>query len=601
MTIFAAVKKSVVDFYHKILKKPVESIHNRQLRGEVLLISMIIGIWGGISAVVLKDIAYYTHQWVTRGFDFGTGYYVYLILPVIGLALTVLFTKYVVKANLSHGVSIVLQALSKRFGKLRSHNLYSSMVASLFTITFGGSMGFEAPIVLTGGAIGSFLGRKFHMNRKTLIILVGAGSSGALAGIFKAPIAATVFSLEILMIDLTMTSLIPILISAVSGASMAYFLMGNGVLFSIHLDQMYRVDNLPYYALLGIFTGFVSLYFNRTTFFIEDLMGKFKRRIDRVLVGGIVIGIIIFIFPSVYGEGYEFLRQLISGQGGNLINQSIVLSTGRISQILLLLFCIIIFKVVAMATTGASGGVGGIFAPSLFMGGVSGIFYAKMINLLPFVNVPEKNMGLVGMAGVMAGVMHAPLTGIFLVAEFTGSYQLFSPLIFTAIFSYLTISIFESHSIYTKRLAEKGELITHHKDKAVLQMMRVSKLIETNFRTINKSATLGDLVKVLSNSERNIVAVVDDENNFQGIIFMNDIRNIIFKPELYNTIRVDELMYMPEPLVTPYDTMEEVTKKFQDSGNFNLPVVKDGKYLGFVSRAQVFSQYRKLLREFSDE
>ncbi len=601
MTIFAAVKKNVVDFYHKILKKPVESIHNRQLRGEVLLISMVIGIWGGISAVVLKDIAYYTHQWVTRGFDFGTGYYVYLILPVIGLALTVLFTKYVVKANLSHGVSIVLQALSKRFGKLRSHNLYSSMVASLFTITFGGSMGFEAPIVLTGGAIGSFLGRKFHMNRKTLIILVGAGSSGALAGIFKAPIAATVFSLEILMIDLTMTSLIPILISAVSGASMAYFLMGNGVLFSIHLDQMYRVDNLPYYALLGIFTGFVSLYFNRTTFFIEDLMGKFKRRIDRVLVGGIVIGIIIFIFPSVYGEGYEFLRQLISGQGGNLINQSIVLSTGRISQILLLLFCIIIFKVVAMATTGASGGVGGIFAPSLFMGGVSGIFYAKMINLLPFVNVPEKNMGLVGMAGVMAGVMHAPLTGIFLVAEFTGSYQLFSPLIFTAIFSYLTISIFESHSIYTKRLAEKGELITHHKDKAVLQMMRVSKLIETNFRTINKSATLGDLVKVLSNSERNIVAVVDDENNFQGIIFMNDIRNIIFKPELYNTIRVDELMYMPEPLVTPYDTMEEVTKKFQDSGNFNLPVVKDGKYLGFVSRAQVFSQYRKLLREFSDE
>lgn len=590
-----------MDFYHKILKKPVESIHNRQLRGEVLLISMVIGIWGGISAVVLKDIAYYTHQWVTRGFDFGTGYYVYLILPVIGLALTVLFTKYVVKANLSHGVSIVLQALSKRFGKLRSHNLYSSMVASLFTITFGGSMGFEAPIVLTGGAIGSFLGKKFHMNRKTLIILVGAGSSGALAGIFKAPIAATVFSLEILMIDLTMTSLIPILISAVSGASMAYFLMGNGVLFSIHLDQMYRVDNLPYYALLGIFTGFVSLYFNRTTFFIEDLMGKFKRRIDRVLVGGIVIGIIIFIFPSIYGEGYEFLRQLISGQGGNLINQSIVISTGRISQILLLLLCIIIFKVVAMATTGASGGVGGIFAPSLFMGGVSGIFYAKMINLLPFVNVPEKNMGLVGMAGVMAGVMHAPLTGIFLVAEFTGSYQLFSPLIFTAIFSYLTISIFESHSIYTKRLAEKGELITHHKDKAVLQMMRVSKLIETNFRTINKSATLGDLVKVLSNSERNIVAVVDDENNFQGIIFMNDIRNIIFKPELYNTIRVDELMYMPEPLVTPYDTMEEVTKKFQDSGNFNLPVVKDGKYLGFVSRAQVFSQYRKLLREFSDE
>lgn len=590
-----------MDLYHKILKKPIASIHNRQLRGEVLLLSVVIGIWGGLSAVLLKNIAYYTHQWVTRGFDFGTGYYFYLGLPIIGLSLTVLFTSYVVKTKLSHGVSLVLHAISKRFGKIQSHNLYSSMLASVFTITFGGSMGFEAPIVLTGGAIGSFLGRKFHMNRKTIIILVGAGASGALAGIFKAPIAATVFSLEILMIDLTMTSLIPILISAVTGATMAYFLMGNGVLFSIQLDEMYKVSNLPFYALLGIFTGFVSLYFNRTTFMIEELMGRFKRNSEKVIVGGIIIGVIIFIFPSIYGEGYEFLRQLISGQGGNLINQNFINSSSRISHVLILLLLIIVFKVIAMATTGASGGVGGIFAPSLFMGGVSGVFFAKMVNLLPFVTVPEKNMGLVGMAGVMAGVMHAPLTGIFLVAEFTGSYQLFAPLIFTAIFSYLTISLFETHSIYTKRLAEKGELMTHHKDKAVLQMMRVSNLIETNFRTINKNANLGDLVQVLANSERNIVAVVDDENNFQGIIFMNDIRNIIFKPELYKTVRVDELMYMPEPFVKPDETMEEVAKKFQDTGNYNLPVIKDGKYLGFVSRARVFSQYRKLLREFSDE
>jgi len=590
-----------LDLYHKILKKPITSIHNRQLRIEVLLLSVIIGIWGGVSAVLLKNIAYYTHQWVTQGFDFGKGYYVYLALPLIGLSLTVLFTNYVVKDKLSHGVSIVLHAISKLFGRLPSHNLYSSMIASIFTITFGGSMGFEAPIVLTGGGIGSFLGRRFHMNRKTIIILVGAGASGALAGIFKAPIASTVFSLEILMIDLTMASLIPILIASVTGASMAYFLMGNQVLFSIHLSQSYQVDNLPYYALLGIFTGLVSLYFTRTTFMIENLMDKFKRKIDKVLVGGIVLGLIIYVFPSIYGEGYEFLRMLISGNASVLVNQNLIASSGRIWHLLLLLALILIFKVVAMATTGASGGVGGIFAPSLFMGGVAGVFYAKIINLLPFANVPEKNMGLVGMAGVMAGVMHAPLTGIFLVAEFTGSYQLFAPLIFTAIFSYLTISLFESHSIYTKRLAEKGELITHHKDKAVLQMMKVSNLIETNFRTINKNANLGDLVQILANSERNLVAVVDDHNNFQGIIFMNDIRNIIFKPELYDTIRVDELMYMPEPHVSPDETMEDVAKKFQDTGNYNLPVIKDGKYLGFVSRARVFSQYRKLLREFSDE
>jgi len=590
-----------LDIYHKILKKPITSIHNRQLRIEVLLLSVVIGIWGGVSAVLLKNIAYYTHQWVTQGFDFGKGYYAYLALPLIGLSLTVLFTNYVVKDKLSHGVSIVLHAISKRFGRLPSHNLYSSMIASIFTITFGGSMGFEAPIVLTGGGIGSFLGRRFHMNRKTIIILVGAGASGALAGIFKAPIASTVFSLEILMIDLTMASLIPILIASVTGASMAYFLMGNQVLFSIHLSQSYQVDNLPYYALLGIFTGLVSLYFTRTTFVIENLMDKLKRKIDKILIGGIVLGIIIYIFPSIYGEGYEFLRMLISGNASVFINQNIVASTGKIWHLLLLLALILVFKVIAMATTGASGGVGGIFAPSLFMGGVAGVFYAKMINLLPFANVPEKNMGLVGMAGVMAGVMHAPLTGIFLVAEFTGNYQLFAPLIFTAIFSYLTISLFETHSIYTKRLAERGELVTHHKDKAVLQMMEVSNLIETNFRTINKNANLGDLVQVLSNSERNLVAVVDDNNNFQGIIFMNDIRNIIFKPELYDTIRVDELMYMPEPLVSPNETMEDVAKKFQDTGNYNLPVIKDGKYLGFVSRARVFSQYRKLLREFSDE
>jgi len=388
-----------LDIYHKILKKPITSIHNRQLRIEVLLLSVVIGIWGGVSAVLLKNIAYYTHQWVTQGFDFGKGYYAYLALPLIGLSLTVLFTNYVVKDKLSHGVSIVLHAISKRFGRLPSHNLYSSMIASIFTITFGGSMGFEAPIVLTGGGIGSFLGRRFHMNRKTIIILVGAGASGALAGIFKAPIASTVFSLEILMIDLTMASLIPILIASVTGASMAYFLMGNQVLFSIQLSQSYQVDNLPYYALLGIFTGLVSLYFTRTTFLIENLMDKFKRKIDKILVGGIVLGIIIYVFPSIYGEGYEFLRLLISGNASVFINQNIAASSGRIWHLLLLLALILVFKVIAMATTGASGGVGGIFAPSLFMGGVAGVFYAKMINLLPFANVPEKNYGSRGYGG----------------------------------------------------------------------------------------------------------------------------------------------------------------------------------------------------------
>ena len=568
----------------------------------ILLLSVIIGIWGGLSAVLVKSITFSFHSWITHGFNFGQGTYLYFALPIIGLSLTGLFTRFIVRDELSHGVSRVLYAISKRFGRLRNHNLFSSIIGSFFTITLGGSMGFEAPIILTGSAIGSFLGKTFHVNRKTLIVLVGAGASGALAGIFKAPISSVVFSLEILMIDLTMASLIPLMIAAISGASMAYLLLGNQVLFSIQLQQTFEMQNLPYYIILGVFTGFVSLYFTKTTFFVEDLMEKnFKRKFDKVMVAGIALGVMIFIFPSLYGEGSEFLRQFVNGDVNHLINQSLSPANPHMSAILLFMAFIVLFKVLAMSVTSAGGGVGGIFSPSLFVGGVAGMLYAKVINLLPWIHVPEKNMALVGMTGVMAGVMHAPLTGIFLVAEFTGSYQMLTPLIFTAIFSYLTISLFEKHSIYTKRLAVRGELMTHHKDKAVLQMMRVSNLIETNFKTIHSDAMLGDLIKVLSSSERNVVAVVDDENNFQGIIFLNDIRNIIFRPELYDKIRVDELMYMPEPHVHPDESMEEVAVKFNESGNYNLPVIKNGKYLGFVSRARVFSRYRKLLKEFSDE
>lgn len=587
--------------YQRALKR--YSIYAGKTRQHIsiLILSVVIGIWGGLSAVLVKSITFSFHQWLSRGQDIGRGTYLFFTLPIIGLILTNLFTKYVVRDNLSHGVSRVLYAISRKFGRIRNHNLFSSIIGSFLTITLGGSMGFEAPIILTGSAIGSFLGKTFHVNRKTLIILVGAGASGALAGIFKAPMASVMFSLEILMIDLTMASLIPLLIAAISGASMAYLLLGNDVLFSIQLDQTFDIHHLPYYIILGVFTGFVSLYFTRTTFFIEGFMEKtFKRRFEKILVAGITLGILIYAFPSLYGEGSEFLREFINGNTANLINHHLS-SSANITSLLVFMGLIILFKVVATSVTSAGGGVGGIFSPSLFVGGVAGMFYAKLINLLPWIQVPEKNMALVGMTGVMAGVMHAPLTGIFLVAEFTGSYQMMTPLIFTAIFSYLTITLFEKHSVYTKQLAMRGELMTHHKDKAVLQMMHVKSLIETNFRTITSNATLGDLVKVLSNSERNVVAVVDDENTFQGIIFLNDIRNIIFRPELYDKIKVDELMYMPSYVVDPDDSMEEVAAKFNESGNFNLPVIKNGKYMGFVSRAQVFSRYRKLLSEFSDE
>lgn len=567
-----------------------------------MVLSLIVGLVSGLAAVLLKNTVHYTNDLITNGFDFTQGNYLYLAFPLLGIGLTILFAKYIIHDDISHGVSKILYALSRKKGRLESHNMYSSMIGSTFTIAFGGSMGLEAPIVLTGSSMGSFLGRKFNLSYKTIMVLVGAGATGAIAGIFKAPIAAVVFSLEVLMLDITMVTVIPLLISAAAAATVSYFFLGSGVLFSFDMVEDFKVNHLIYYAGLGVFTGLISLYFTHATMSIESKMANLKSQWQRWLIGGVLLGILIFIFPSLYGEGYEFMHLLINDKTDGLINETLFGDFTNIAWLILFLGLILVFKIVAMAVTGGSGGVGGIFAPSLFMGAVSGIFFSKILKTIPFLSdVPEKNMALVGMAGVMAGVMHAPLTGIFLIAEFTGGYQLFTALIITSVISYLTIMIFEPHGIYTKRLAKRGELMTHHKDRNVLQMMSVEKLIETNFKTISKEATLGDLVKIISESVRNVISVVDEDNEFYGVVFVNDIRNIMFRPELYDTTTVESIMYMPDPLVDPKESMESVAQKFQDSGNYNLPVIDNGKYIGFVSRARIFSNYRRLLKEFSDE
>lgn len=567
-----------------------------------MILSLIVGLVSGLAAVLLKNTVHYTNDLITNGFDFTQGNYLYLAFPLLGIGLTILFAKYIISDDISHGVSKILYALSRKKGRLESHNMYSSMIGSTFTIAFGGSMGLEAPIVLTGSSMGSFLGRKFNLSYKTIMVLVGAGATGAIAGIFKAPIAAVVFSLEVLMLDITMVTVIPLLISAAAAATVSYFFLGSGVLFSFDMVEEFKINHLIYYAGLGVFTGLISLYFTHATMSIEEKMANLKSQWQRWLIGGILLGILIFIFPSLYGEGYEFMHLLINDKTDGLINETLFGDFTNIAWLILFLGLILVFKVVAMAVTGGSGGVGGIFAPSLFMGAVSGIFFSKILKTIPFLtDVPEKNLALVGMAGVMAGVMHAPLTGIFLIAEFTGGYQLFTALIITSVISYLTIMIFEPHGIYTKRLAKRGELMTHHKDRNVLQMMSVGKLIETNFKTISKEATLGDLVKVIADSVRNVISVVDDDDEFYGVVFVNDIRNIMFRPELYETTSVESIMYMPDPLVDPNESMESVAQKFQDSGHYNLPVIDNGRYVGFVSRARIFSNYRRLLKEFSDE
>lgn len=585
-----------------------QQIHSWRLRyisprNFILILSLIAGILGGMAAVLLKNAVHLSHLLVMNVISKQSFNLLYLVLPFIGIFLTYLYVKYIVKDNIGHGISRILQSISKSNSIIKAHNMYTSLIASTLTVSFGGSVGLEAPIVLTGSAIGSNLGRYLRLDYKTITLLVGCGAAGAIAGIFKAPIAAVIFALEVLMLDLTMASLIPLLISSASGAILAYFFMGNGVLFSFAVaDHPFSLTNLPFYALLGFLCGIVSIYFTKANQSIEKQFNRMPKGFIRVIAGGTIASLLIFLFPPLFGEGYETLTNLLNGNGMKVLDGSIFASMGN-NYFLLLVFLILIliFKVVAMSATTSGGGVGGVFAPSLFMGGVTGFFLSKVVNFFISDRLPENNFALAGMAGVMAAVMHAPLTAIFLIAEITGGYQFFVPLMITSIVAYLTIIPFEPHSIYTKRLAETGELITHHKDKAVLSRLSIENLIEKNFISTGPDATLGEFVKLVAKSQRNVFPVIDPENNFLGVIFINDIRHIIFEHDQYDSVYIRNLMFMPDTLVEQNATMEDVAQKFAETSHYNLPVLKNGKYIGFVSRANVFSAYRKLVKDFSND
>ncbi|MCK4664422.1 MAG: chloride channel protein [Bacteroidales bacterium] len=589
--------------YPKIIGKFIYwRLKNIKERQFVLILSFVVGLISGLAAIVLKNTIYYTHYFLTKGFHVEYENYLYLAYPFFGILLTVFFIRTFIKHNIGHGVSRILFSISKQNSIIKQHNTYSSILASTLTIGFGGSVGSEAPIVLTGASIGSNLGRLFRMNYKTTTLLIGCGAAGAIAGIFKAPIAGLVFTLEVLMLDLTMASLVPLLISAVTGASIAYFLMGNEVLLSYNVTTSFLINDIPFYILLGIFAGLVSLYFTRGAMFIESKFSLITKAYKKLIVGGISLSLLIFVFPPLYGEGYEILKEILSGNGLEIVNNSFFYSIKDNYWLFLsFLLLILIFKVAAMSVTTGSGGIGGIFAPTLFMGGISGYFVALLLNRSSYINVSESNFALVGMAGLMAGVMHAPLTGIFLIAEITGGYQLFIPLMITATISYITIIYFEPHTIYTKRLALRGELITHHKDKAVLTLLKMGAVIEKDFKIINQEATLGELVKVVSMSKRNIFPVINDENNFQGIVLLDNIRDIMFNPDMYDDTYVYDLMITPPAIVSSGENMDTVMEKFEETGAWNLPVIDDEKYIGFISKSKIFSAYRKILVHFSDE
>jgi CIC family chloride channel protein len=600
-------------------------IGNIPLQRLIILLSFLIGIVAGLAAVVLKTAVHFTSRFLTHDLDISSVNLLYFALPLIGILITVLYVKYFVREDIVHGISRVLYSISKKNSRLSPKTMWSSMIGSTFTVGFGGSVGLESPIVTTGSAIGSNIGRWFRLNYKTTTLLLGCGAAGAIGGIFSAPVAAVVFALEVLMLDLTTWSIIPLLISAVTGTAVSYMLMGKGVVFYFTVMDPLILGNLPYYIVLGLFTGMISIYFTKGTkriealmerlgkvyfrwdktqkrFIREEIIGKKILIFQRLVIGGTLLGLLIFLCPPLFGEGYEALKMILSGHSADLANGSIFYQVKDNRYWLLAFLCLVlVLKVIAMAVTTGSGGVGGIFAPTLFMGGVSGYILANILNMIPILSVSDKNFVLAGMAGVMSGVMHAPLTAIFLITEITGGHGLFLPLSLTAAFSFVTSRYVEPHSIYTSRLAKRGELITHDKDKAILTLLKTNRLIEKDFVTVHPDQTLGDMVKIISGSKRNIFPVVDSHAKFVGVVLLDNIRSIIFQPDQYKTVYISELMTAAPVLIEVNETMESVMNKFEKTGAWNLPVVENGKYTGFLSKSKIFSSYRHLLQQFYEE
>ena len=568
----------------------------------VLFLAFIVGILCGSAALLLKMLIHFFSNIVTSHIEITQGNYLYIIYPVIGIILASLYVRYIVKDNISHGVTRVLHSISQNKSRLKRHNIYSSIVASSVTIGFGGSVGAEGPIVYTGAAIGSNIGQAFRLSPRILMILVGCGAAAGIAGIFKAPIAGMLFTIEVLMLDLTTVSIMPLLIASITSATMAYVFTGYDFEFFFVQSESFVTNRIPFVILLGIFCGMSSLYFTRVMNMMENIFKRIKTPWKKTLSGGIILAGLIFLFPPLFGEGYSSIIDLLGGDPSSIANGSIFYGDkDDVWFITIFIGLIILTKVFATSATNGGGGCGGTFAPSLYVGCMSGFFFAFLLNHLFGLDLSIKNFALMGMAGVMSGVMHAPLMAIFLTAELTGGYDLFLPLLIVSTISYGTIKLFEPYSIYTMRLAQRGELLTHHKDKAVLTLLKMDSVIERDFATVRPEMSLKEMVDVISKSNRNLFPVVNDKNELLGIVLLDEIRNIMFRPDLYRKMYVRRFMSMPPARVEVGDSMENVMKTFDRSGAWNLPVVDNGKYVGFVSKSKIFNSYRRVLRHYSED
>lgn len=590
-----------------VLQKLVEwrgrHISDRQF---TLLLSFVVGFLAAVAGYVLHWIISEIQLLLTAGFDITSFNWMYLVLPVVGIYLTSLFVRYIVRDDIGHGITRILYAISSKKSRIKGHNCWSSVVASAITIGFGGSVGAEAPIVLTGSAIGSNLGKLFRMDNKTMMLLVGCGASAAIAGVFKAPIAGLVFTLEVLMVDLTMASLLPILIASVTATCFTYIFTGSASLFNFCLDGNWMLERVPATILLGVCCGLFSLWFIRASNMFEGIFERLgKNHLARLALGGVVLSLLIFLFPTLFGEGYSSIDILLNGKTEadwqTIMNNS--LFYGHSDMLVLYVGLVVFTKVFATTATNGGGGCGGTFAPSLFMGAFGGFLFSRVWNMYQIgVYVPEKNFTLLGMAGVMTGVMHAPLTGIFLIAELTGGYAMFIPLMIVCICSYLTIIIFEPHSIYGMRLARQGKLITHNTDRAVLTLMSLDSVIEREVTTVSPDMELGKLIHFISRSRMSIVPVVDEAGHLLGEIDVTKIRHIVFRTELYGHFRVSQLMTEPPAVLGDNDPMDEVMKKFDSTDASMLPVVDSlGNLKGYVERAHIYSQYRQMVADMSAE
>ncbi len=577
--------------------------HHIKEQNFVIMLALVVGVLCGLAAQLLKYLIHAIAHALTSHFSATTENYLYLVYPLVGILLVTIFLRYVVKDNISHGVTRVLYAISRRKSRLKLRYTYASLVGSSITIGFGGSVGAEGPIVFTGAAIGSNIGQAFRLSPKLLMLLVGCGAAAGIAGIFRAPIAGMLFTLEVLMIDLTGTTVMPLLISSITGATVAYVLEGYNAEFFFSQSESFETSRIPLTILLGVVCGFMSLYFTRMMIWMEGVFGRISHRYYKILLGGVSLAVMIFLLPPLYGEGYGAINQLLDGRPSDILDGTFFyVDRDSIWFIAAFIGAVTLTKVFATAATNGAGGVGGTFAPSLFVGAMTGFLFAYILNNLDLgLELSQKNFSLIGMAGVMAGVMHAPLMAIFLTAEMTGGYDLFLPLLIVSTLSYMTIKMFEPYSIYTARLAKAGDLLTHEKDKAVLTLLKVGNVIERDCKCVRPEMNLKQMVDVISKSNRNLFPVTDEEGRLKGIVTLDDIRNIMFRPDLYRKMHVSRFMAMPPARIEITDSMDTVMEKFDKTGAWNLPVVDNGIYVGMVSKSKIFTSYRRVLRHYTDD